>query len=824
MHYYVLTFIVLSAIVVSSATNRTDSVSEIFAFLDECSRDFKLGEQKEVVVLLGNTGCGKSTLTLLLTGAPLIAVETDEGSGEFVVKDSNSLISPPEQTTKSQTVIPNLLIDNEFHTSYYDSAGFEDSRGVDHDISVTYLIRKLLQHAHSVKFVFAVAYPSVKIGGDRHDFKKLARHATALIKNLPKYRDAIALVVTKVEPKISNGQIVNDEKTIENIGKFLSQVQSDLNNEDVRVREKMATFIGILLQKNANQLYDRIQIVRAPTESGQFNEMPLVKAERQAIRTMLRDTIQYVDKQNDDFGYSISSESKLRIHGLFEELENSLTSDVISIGNDIVEFYQQQATQTPDKQLLTSNLISTNKMLLQIDASDLNLFKEQLVHTISALQVDVSADSLNGFDRHIEFVHFLGSVSDEKLSNHFEISSGFKNISKYFSELVERYKSVLVAELKANLTTTVSNIDDEIKSFYSQMESDILDVSVLYNKIHLAHSKLAEIATKDPSRFESQLVESINSLHVKIAADALKQFSKHLEVIQFLETLNDDYVAIEIENGLTHTMQYLAESQQWYNFSMDLYGIFSEFSVQQNVRAHNAIVLQENINRLIEHADREHSQIKFDDTGIKEFINRISGGTTIKLENIKLNSIKLKSFNRLLDQHMIERISTLCTANELIVKGNYIKMSEVVGVECTASLIRVLAIFKVFIDVDVDKAEKELHIISPEWEVVGERRIDLSGRPGASYDYPAPNGDRIPGANGMAGKAGGPGKPGESAGHFFGVGDSFKNEQNLEIFANGGNGGAGQNGGNGSYAVANCDRDFVLSKLSKIVVLMCARW
>lgn len=318
----------------------SDSVSTLFNFLEESRKNFKLGEQKDVVLVLGNTGSGKSTLTLLLAGVELIAIETDEGSYEFVIKDKNSLISSPEQTTQSQTIIPNLLIDD--HASYYDFAGFENSKGVNHDILVTYLIQKLLQYADSVKFVFTVAYSSVKIGGDRNDFKKLVRHATTLIKNLDKYRNAIALVVTKVETKISNGKIVSDEKIIENIAKFLHQTISDLNTENEGIREKMATFIGILLQKDEDK-FNRIQILRTPTETGSFNEMSMQKEERIAIRSMINNTIQSVSKQNDDFGYTISTESKLCVHDLFDELEHSLTNDVINTGNEIIKFYEQKA-------------------------------------------------------------------------------------------------------------------------------------------------------------------------------------------------------------------------------------------------------------------------------------------------------------------------------------------------------------------------------------------------------------------------------------------------------------------------------------------------
>lgn len=793
MSRFALFFTVLCTVgtfIVANNNTQVHSLSDIFEFLEENSKNFKLGEQRDVVLVLGNTGSGKSTLTLLLTGVELIAIETDEGSDEFVVKDKNRLISSPEQTTQSQTIIPNLLIDSEYHTSYYDCAGFENSKGLEHDISVTYLIQKLLQYADSVKFVFTVAYSSVKIGGDRHDFKKLARHATALIKNLDKFRNAIALVVTKVETKISNGQIVNDEKIIENIAKFLNQTLSDLNSENEAIREKITNFIKILLQKDGDK-FNRIQILRTPTKSGSFNEMPLQMEERFAIRSMLNNTIQNVYKENNDFGHTISTGSKLRVHDLFEE--HSLTDNVICIGNEIIKFYEQEEAQTADKRTLLSNIMLVNEMLPQINADDPKLFKDQMIKAISELHINISADSL--YDSELEFVHLLGSVTDGKLSNFFKISNGLKNISKNFSKSMEYRQLELIFELKANLTKDVSNIDAEIKSFYLQMEAHISDINVLYEKTQSAYDKLAKITSKEPGLFLTQITEYINSLHIKMA-DTLKQFSKHIEVISFLESLNNGNLpqSIAIENGLTTTLQYLSESMQWYKFMSDLHNILSEFKVQQNIEQYNAIALRNTINRLIEHAERENSQIFFEDTGINEFIGRISDKTNIELENIQLNTLKLKSFNHLLEQSMIIKIRPLCTPDVLIVKGNFIKTSELINIQCEAKLIKLLAFVKIFIDADVNQAGKELHIISPSWEIVNERSINLSGQPGESYNHSASNGDK-----GMPGKAGEPGKPGKSAGHFFGIGDSFTNGQNLTIFVNGGMGGAGQNGGNGSY-------------------------
>lgn len=794
-------FILCCFIAISVATNdQTDSksIQAIYDFLEECSTNFTLGEQKDVVVVLGNTGSGKSTVTLLLIGAKLIAVETIEGSGDFVIKDEKNIISPPEQSTQSQTLIPNLNIDKEANTSYYDCAGFEDSRGVAHDLSVTYLIQKLLKFAHSVKFMFVIPYSSVKVGGDRHDFKKLARHATALIKNIDKYHDAIAMIVTKADTKIANGQIVPDEKIIESVGVFLNQTKMSLNGENANAKINMEKFIDILLQKQ-NNAFNRIQIVRSPTEAGSFNEMTFPKQEKHAIKMMLENTLKYTITENDDFGFSISAESMLIVYELFIELERILINDVISIGDEIHDFYANELTQIDDKPQLIINLMSGYEYLSHVTANDLDLFKQQLINATAVLQINISTINLNNFDRHIEYVHFLTSVSDVQLSTNFQISDGLKNVTEYMIAATEQYKLELLIEVKANLAQDVLNINNEIKSFYLEKEMKTFDINNLNEFMVSQFNVLSMVTSKEPAEFYNQLVTAVNSLHIKISTDTLKLLFKHIEMVQFLETLNN-FTHIQIENGLSTSMQYLSGAKDWYQFSVKLQNDVSQYNVQQNLAGFNVNAMVENLNKLIIQIDTNNTEMLFKDTGIKEFVDRVNGLNNAGMENLKINSIKLKSLKNLLQRSMITPIDSSCTANGLIVKGYNIKMSEVVNIKCDSTLTKIIAINKIFIDANVKKPETQFQIISPNWEIIGDHTFELPGLNGANYDSPPPQAAAgMPGSPGAPGIHGEPGRPGHQGGHFFGIGSTFISGQTLKIISNGGLGGNGQDGGNGNY-------------------------
>lgn len=158
-------------------------------------------------------------------------------------------------------------------------------------------------------------------------------------------------------------------------------------------------------------------------------------------------------------------------------------------------------------------------------------------------------------------------------------------------------------------------------------------------------------------------------------------------------------------------------------------------------------------------------------------------------------SIELDSMSQISKSK--EKVSRLqCSSNKLVVKGIDIKMSDVLKETCIdkVNFIEIFALDKFTIDVDIDKSGQkvQLAIIAPVWEVIGNRKIILNGSPADAHSTSQAL-DSV--GDGRHGK---PGKPGNAAGSFFGVGKAFINDINLKIYMNGGRGGPGQDGGKGS--------------------------
>lgn len=143
-----------------------------------------------------------------------------------------------------------------------------------------------------------------------------------------------------------------------------------------------------------------------------------------------------------------------------------------------------------------------------------------------------------------------------------------------------------------------------------------------------------------------------------------------------------------------------------------------------------------------------------------------------------------------------ENNTVICLSNKLVVKGNTIRMSEILNITClsTAKYIQLFALESVIIDKNFTKSgQVQLAIIAPKWEIYNQTKIVLDG----NSLFPL-HSIKDQAASGIGRyKDGKPGKPGESSGSFLGIGKEFVNAENLQIHLNGGDGWPGQHGGNG---------------------------
>lgn len=111
----------------------------------------------------------------------------------------------------------------------------------------------------------------------------------------------------------------------------------------------------------------------------------------------------------------------------------------------------------------------------------------------------------------------------------------------------------------------------------------------------------------------------------------------------------------------------------------------------------------------------------------------------------------------------IDDMIAFCSPEKLIVKGNVVKISDVLNVTCMgkANYIEMFALDKIIIDADIDKTGQnaQISLIAPTWEIVNERKIILNGKIGSSFASVNASNGIGSFKHGKPGKAGGSGEP-----------------------------------------------------------------
>lgn len=347
----------------------------------------------------------------------------------------------------------------------------------------------------------------------------------------------------------------------------------------------------------------------------------------------------------------------------------------------------------------------------------------------------------------------------------------------------------LIDFMQQHIMDDVTQIDEAINEFYVQQEKNITDVHAIDEHISAALLKLSHIRPGKPKIYKDQIKHAIHFLHIDIPHEYFNKFAKHLDYMEFLQSLSGQSNAnhFQITSGLKCTMRNLNEGKKWYGFILRMYDVMDSYPAQDGAHVSDIAGL------FVKCTVEEGKVTNINEIGMKTFLDRIGSDIYRMVENMQIDSYKLSALRTVLIQAMQKGVETSCAANQLIVRGYNIKLSDVVKIECLerATFIEVFALNKLFVDVDIDKTgqKAQISLIAPTWEIVGKRQILLSGK---NVTVP-PNAT----LKAEIGKSGEPGKPGGPAGHFLAIGSRFINDQDLEIVAVGGSGSDGQDAGDG---------------------------
>lgn len=425
-NYFVCLFILIvitaASYSVKANSDGESSIQTVLNFWEEQDAEFVLGPQKNVVLTLGVSGNGKTTVTLFLTGANLEAVNN---GNEINIIDKNDKIG--NETHQPKTNFPDLMIDPEEDVAFYDCPGFKDSNEPQFEISNSYFLNKLFNYANKLKFVFIVDHSAINKTANQDRIIRLFAQAFKIIPNIEEFKDGVGMVVTNVDSPKSHDEIINAiASELQTIRKELQikEKKTNIDPEKLKLITGLINCINVLLiqedisnkKRGTVKVYKRIGLFRVPEKVGKINEMIRYKDAKVKLKELIHKRLQYVPNMNTNFGFTLSAKSQNCISNLLDELmEKHLESDFKKICIEIKQHYWSKEKHLQDLSLIYKLLEEGVKELSGTNLNQIapKILKE-IIGKVNQLNIGISPEILERISKHFDYINFLLKVSNRE--------------------------------------------------------------------------------------------------------------------------------------------------------------------------------------------------------------------------------------------------------------------------------------------------------------------------------------------------------------------------------------------------------------------------
>jgi hypothetical protein len=381
-------------------------ISTIKKLIYDGSEKFNIVDQK-VVLVLGDTGAGKSTLINYLVGKKLHVLKRPFRKSVIIdVLDNHSC--KIGHGFSSETLLPSTVVDSDSGLVYVDCPGFSDTRGEVLDIVNAYYMQKLFFSSTEFKIIF-VAEESSFTGATRgKSFKDFLLRIENLFPDLEYCLPSIQLVITKahsleIEPKI-----------------FLSEMFKESCNPIITALLEKSTICSFSLPVKEGFLdnYERITILE------KLMAMPYCTSPKTNI--------------------SISQEAMLLMANLVDHYNKQIIDIIEQVARNFSESAKSLSLQNLDINKLADNYLASTCVTVKSSMSivvklidDFNIFESIFKDT--NLQVTILRDTFVLFLEH----DVINYIADRQLKENTAA------LSKQKAEL-EAYRLQKERELQQN--------------------------------------------------------------------------------------------------------------------------------------------------------------------------------------------------------------------------------------------------------------------------------------------------------------------------------------------------------------------------------------
>ncbi|CAF1002767.1 unnamed protein product [Adineta steineri] len=302
------------------------NIQDIKRLVSKAKKGAELIRDKDIILLVGETGSGKSTTVQFLAGSEMKEVQVETEPGKFLdhitpigpIRNPglNNVTSSPFHRSETRYITPVTIQLKDILGSHEtgvitlcDAPGFSDTSGVEVDIANSVGVIEALKGTKSVKILALSSYQSL---GDRGEgIQKLAHILINMIRKIEDRLDAIIYAFTKYPER-------------KNINAILTDIKKQKVDKDRRLRSDTA-FVTVLS--------DMIE----KTQENTYKIDPIYGDRKILIKTLKRTRgIQY---PKEVFQFSMSTETQTSIVNHVKKDDSSIRCAMNDKNNELVIYY-----------------------------------------------------------------------------------------------------------------------------------------------------------------------------------------------------------------------------------------------------------------------------------------------------------------------------------------------------------------------------------------------------------------------------------------------------------------------------------------------------
>lgn len=272
----------------------------------------------EAIIVIGDTGVGKSTIMAFLSGAEM----TVRYDGLRPILDCSNAQIKIGHEKFSETSVPNkIVIEN---LAFYDCPGFKDNKGEEYEISNSFFVQRLLDIYPKVKIVIMI--DESHISEARADkLPKLTKNLLKSFKTFEDIKEGVILIINRAERDLSISDYHREIRKL-----------CDLKNERGYLFEpEEQTFLRYLMENN------RIVLFKQPRKEDKNKKFIPGESEKSIMRTIKGSSF----VKSKHILNILSESAKLAIRDFIDEITNKSNIKIEAICAEIVSIYSMKVSK-----------------------------------------------------------------------------------------------------------------------------------------------------------------------------------------------------------------------------------------------------------------------------------------------------------------------------------------------------------------------------------------------------------------------------------------------------------------------------------------------